>query len=100
MTNADIVLQLRTYANELMQSHTNLYRVRAFRQAVTAVMALDCEVVELVNRAGTSGLKAIPGIGNSLAETIATFALTGKWQPFDRPPAKHQPRSHLAASLA
>ncbi len=84
MTNADIVLQLRNYANQLTQSHTNLYRVRAFRQAVTAVMGLDCEVVELVNRSGPSGLKAIPGIGNSLAETIATFALTGKWQPFSQ----------------
>ncbi len=94
MTNADIVLQLRTYANELTQSHTNLYRVRAFRQAVTAVMGLDCEVLELINRTGTSGLKAIPGIGNSLAETIATFAVTGHWQPI------HPPRSHLAASLA
>ena len=81
MTNAEIVRQLRNYANELMQSHTNLYRVRAFRQAVTAVMALDCEIVELVNRAGPKSLKAIPGIGDSLAETIAAFALTGVWQP-------------------
>ena len=81
MTNADIVRQLRNYANELTQSHTNLYRVRAFRQAVTAVMALDCEIVELVNRAGPKSLKAIPGIGDSLAETIAAFALTGVWPP-------------------
>ena len=81
MTNAEIVRQLRNYANELMQSHTNLYRVRAFRQAVTAVMALDCEIVDLVNRAGPKSLKAIPGIGDSLAETIAAFALTGVWLP-------------------
>ena len=76
MTNADIVLQLRNYANELTQSHTNLYRVRAFRQAVTAVMGLDCEVVELVNH-NSPGQAVIAGHAGAVQRALELCKAAG-----------------------
>lgn len=77
MTNADIARRLRDHAADLTRDGANLYRVRAFRQAAMAVLNLDRDAREL----GATGLKAVPGIGMSLAETIATFADTGRWEP-------------------
>lgn len=81
MTNDQIARQLRDHAGALAKTGGNLYRVRAFRQAAMAVLALDRGVNEL----GADGLKGVPGIGASLAETIARYARTGEWEPRTRP---------------
>ena len=77
-TNSDIARKLRAHAAGLARAGDNLYRVRAFRQAALVVEGLR----EPVEAAGAAGLKAIPGIGASLAETILAFAAG------DRVPAK------------
>lgn len=82
MTNADIARRLRAHASELAQGGANLYRARAFRQAAMAVLGLDRDA----GRLGPDGLRAVPGIGDSLAETITTYATTGRWEP--RTPAR------------
>ena len=74
MTNAEIARELRTRAAELARSGDNLYRVRAFRQAAMAVLALPDPVAELVAAAGPKALERLPGIGRSLADTIAGLA--------------------------
>lgn len=81
MTNHEIASQLRRHAGELAKTGNNLYRVRAFRQAAMAVLSLD----RTVNELGPDGLKTVPGIGASLAETISRFAETGSWEPRTRP---------------
>jgi Holliday junction DNA helicase RuvA len=74
-TNADIAVRLCRHAALLAARGENLYRVRAFRQAALAVMALETPVVEL----GTEALKQVRGIGESLAEMIGQYAKTGEW---------------------
>lgn len=74
MTNAEIARELRTRAADLARAGDNLYRVRAFRQAAMAVLALPDPVVELVAVGGPKALAQLPGIGRSLADTIAGLA--------------------------
>ena len=74
MTNSEIARELRTRAADLARAGENLYRVRAFRQAAMAVLALPEPVSELVAVAGPKALASLPGIGRSLADTIAGLA--------------------------
>ena len=69
MTNQDIARKLRDHASELARGGDNLYRVRAFRRAAMVVMGLNVEVAAIDRRA----LERVPGIGKSLAQTIAGF---------------------------
>lgn len=77
MTNGDIARKLREHAAELARGGDNLYRVRAFRQAAVTVLGLTIEVESLVARGGPKALEQVPGIGRSLADTIAHFATGG-----------------------
>ena len=81
MTNTDIARKLREHAAELAREGGNLYRVRAFRQAAFAVLGLPREVKDVVAAAGPDALRAVPGIGDSLAGTISDFAVRGEWNP-------------------
>ncbi len=75
MTNGDIARKLRQRAAELARGGDNLYRIRAFRQAAFAVMGLEEEIEQLVSTGGPQVLERVPGIGKSLSETIAEFAM-------------------------
>jgi DNA polymerase (family 10) len=70
MTNEDIARRLRRRAAELARAGDTLYRVRAFRQAAMAVLALPEPVERILADRGRRGLRQVPGIGRSLAETI------------------------------
>lgn len=73
MTNEQIARRLRIQAAELSRHGNNLYRVRAFRQAAIVVQGLSDEVEELLATRGRAALQEIPGIGKSLATTIASY---------------------------
>ena len=73
-SNEEIARKLREHATELARGGDNLYRVRAFRRAAMAVMSLTDEVAELVAGRGPVALERVPGIGRSLADTIAEYA--------------------------
>ncbi|HJZ57115.1 MAG TPA: helix-hairpin-helix domain-containing protein, partial [Gemmataceae bacterium] len=73
MTNEQIARKLREHASELARGGNNLYRVRAFRQAAMAVLGLTDEAQVLVAGGGPKALEGVPGIGKSLAETIAGY---------------------------
>jgi DNA polymerase (family 10) len=73
LTNQDIAKRLREHANELARTGDNLYRVRAFRSAAMAVLALPGDVSELLAAGGPRELERVPGIGKSLATTIAGY---------------------------
>ena len=75
-TNQEISRKLREHANSLANSGGNLYRVRAFRQAAMAVLALPEEAASLVTTNGQRALEQFPGIGKSLAETITNYVLS------------------------
>jgi DNA polymerase (family 10) len=72
-TNQEIARKLREHASDLARNGDNLYRVRAFRQAAMAVLALPREVAELVASGGGKALERLPGVGKSLAATIAGY---------------------------
>jgi DNA polymerase/3'-5' exonuclease PolX len=74
LSNEEIARKLRAHATELARGGENLYRVRAFRRAAMAVMSLTDEVAELVTGRGPAALERVPGIGRSLADTIAEYA--------------------------
>ena len=71
--NEEIARKLRKHANDLARAGSNLYRVRAFRSAAIAVMGLQTDVTELVASGGAPALESVPGIGKSLATTIAEY---------------------------
>lgn len=75
MTNTDIARQLRERANDMARGGENLYRVWAFRQAALAVQGLPAEAAQVVAAGGTRALERVPGIGKSLAGTIAGMAV-------------------------
>ena len=72
-TNESIARRLREHANELARAGNNLYRVRAFRSAAVAVLGLPADVGALVATGGPRELERVPGIGKSLATTIAGY---------------------------
>jgi DNA polymerase (family 10) len=71
ITNQEIARKLREHATELARAGSNLYRVRAFRSAAMAVMGLPREAADIVAAGRAADLEGVPGIGKSLAETIA-----------------------------
>jgi DNA polymerase (family 10) len=73
LTNQEISRRLREDASRLAREGSNLYRVRAFRQAAMAVLALPDEAASLVAARGPEVLEEFPGIGKSLAETISEY---------------------------
>jgi DNA polymerase (family 10) len=79
ITNTEIAERLRQHAHVLSRAPGSLYRARAFRQAAMAVLGLDTPVELIVTEGGPESLRRIPGIGDSLAETIATYATRGEW---------------------
>ncbi len=85
MTNTEIARKLRDHATELAQNGGNLYRVRSFRQAAGAIEFLATPVEDLLETHGIKALKQVPGVGVSLAETIANYAITGCWNPRTAP---------------
>jgi DNA polymerase (family 10) len=83
MTNEDIARRLREQASDLARGGDNLYRVRAFRQAAMAVLGLVDDVSTLVTAGGPKALERVPGIGRSLADTIAAIVQDGNARPAD-----------------
>lgn len=81
MTNEEIARRVRTHAGELARGGENLYRVRAYRRAAVAVLGMDRPVKDVLDAGGRAALAAVPGIGESLAETIDVFATLGMWAP-------------------
>ena len=73
LTNEEIARKLRDAATELARTHSNLYRVRAFRSAALAVLGLKGQVSELVANGRTHELERVPGIGKSLADAITRY---------------------------
>lgn len=78
LTNQEIAQRLRRQATELARARNNLYRVRAFRQAAMAILALPEEVSTIVRQSGIGSLETLPGVGKSLAVTISEYLITAR----------------------
>ena len=81
MNNADIAHEILRQARDLAASGDNLYRVRAFRRAAAELFGLDRPVSAILAEAGPRGLTVLPGVGMSLAKTIAELAMAPAAMP-------------------
>ena len=81
MENAAIAHELLRLARDLAATGDNLYRVRAYRRAAAELFGLDRPVSSVVAEAGPRGLKVLPGVGSSLAKTIAELAAAPAAEP-------------------
>jgi len=94
MNNAQIANVLDEIADLLEIENANPFRVRAYRNGARAVRDLT-ETVETILCDETRKLTDITGIGNDLAEKIATLCQTGSL-PFHQELLAHIPVSVLA----
>src|SRR5262245_25993587 len=85
MDNVTIARRLMSHADTLGQHGSDLYRRRAYRNAAEVLLRLERPAKEIVEADGRSGLKALPGIGASLARVIEELILTGDFQPRPQP---------------
>ncbi|MGZ8374522.1 MAG: histidinol-phosphatase [Nitrospira sp.] len=72
--NQQLATIFRSMADLLSAQRANPYRVRAYRRAADALLAIDEDVATLVER---QGLEEIEGIGADLAKKIEEFLETG-----------------------
>ncbi len=77
MLNREIAGRLREVARLLEDQGANPFRVRAYRRAAETLERLQQSVADIVEREGVDGLRALPGIGQSLARSIHHLVSTG-----------------------
>ena len=68
----------------MTEQRANLYRVRAYRNAAATLRNLQRPVNEIFSAGGEPALRAIPGIGPTIARTVASLILTGRLPMLDR----------------
>jgi len=76
--NASIAAKLRQAADILSAQAADPFRVRAYRNAAEAILAMPEELGLVAERGGRNAIEAIPGIGTSIASAIAEMLATGR----------------------
>jgi DNA polymerase (family X) len=78
--NQQLATIFRSMADLLSSQRANPYRVRAYRQAADALLALEEDVAVVAER---QGLEEIDGIGADLAKKIEEFLQTGTIRAYE-----------------
>ncbi|HRI39683.1 MAG TPA: histidinol-phosphatase [Nitrospira sp.] len=78
--NQHLATLFRSMADLLSAQRANPYRVRAYRHAADALLALEEDVAVVAER---QGLEEIDGIGTDLAKKIEEFFETGKIRAYE-----------------
>jgi len=97
MGNAAIADRLGEVATMLAEQGANPYRVRAYVQAAAIVRDLDEPIADLYTSGGTRALLALPGIGESLARSIAEMVVSGQLALLERMRGEADPVALLAS---
>jgi hypothetical protein len=84
LTNAQVAQTLDEVAELLEGQGANPFRVRAYRNAAEQIRQLDGAVVDLAESGGIEALMQLPGIGHSLAHTLAHLAHSGRLPMLER----------------
>ena len=82
--NVDVAERLEEVAQILHDQGANPYRVRAYRLAAQTLRALPRSVDEVFDEGGLAALEALPGIGVSLARSIAYVVTLGRLPMLER----------------
>ena len=78
--NQHLATLFHSMADLLSAQRANPYRVRAYRHAADALLALEEDVAVVAQR---QGLEEIDGIGTDLAKKIEEFLETGKIRAYE-----------------
>lgn len=78
--NQQLATIFRSMADLLSAQRANPYRVRAYRRAADALLAIEEDVATLVER---QGLEEVDGIGADLAKKIEEFLETGTIRAYE-----------------
>ncbi|MDF0674598.1 MAG: histidinol-phosphatase [Nitrospira sp.] len=78
--NQQLAIIFRSMADLLSSQRANPYRVRAYRRAADALLAIDEDVAAVAER---QDLEAIDGIGTDLAKKIEEFLETGTIRAYE-----------------
>jgi DNA polymerase (family X) len=76
--NLKIARRLEEVAQLLSEQRANRFRVQAYLNAAETLKRLQPSVADVLEREGEQGLQNLPGIGKSLAQSIATVVFTGQ----------------------
>lgn len=76
VTNEEVARLLEAHAEALGLERANPYRVRAYQRAARSIAAHPRPVAQMV--AAGEDLRAIPGVGEGLAKTVAELVATGR----------------------
>lgn len=82
--NQQIAERLRQFAEVLASQRANPFRVGAYRRAADTVAGLARDVGDIHAGSGVAGLEELPGIGPSIAATIAELVRTGRSSQLER----------------
>ena len=84
LTNQDIATVLREIGERLQTTGDSPFRVAAYRRAATTISMYPRDVVEILSQEGEAGLRRLPGIGKSLARTLARLVRQGRSVKLER----------------
>ena len=79
-TNRQLAALFRSMAELLSARRANPYRIRAYRRAADAILALDEDVTQVAQR---QELEDIDGVGTDLARKIREFLETGTIRAYE-----------------
>lgn len=82
--NSGIARRFEEVAQLLEEQGGNPYRAQAYRRAAETLRGLPQAADEILRREGETGLRKLPGIGESLARSIAILVATGRLPMLDR----------------
>jgi putative hydrolase len=82
--NQQVAERLRQLADLLASQRANPFRVSAYRRAADTVAGLGRDVGEIAAAGGAEGLEELPGVGPSIASTIAELVRTGRSSQLER----------------
>jgi putative hydrolase len=90
-TNLDIADRLDEVGRLMGQQNGHRFRVRAYHRAAATVRALPHPIDDLFAEGGLEALEALPGVGESLARSIAQVLVMGRLPMLDRLRGESEP---------
>ena len=84
VTNGVVAARLDEAAHLLAEQGANEFRVRAYRRGAETLRAMTPPVAEAFRKEGERGLRRLPGVGPSLAGSIAQILTTGRMPVLER----------------
>jgi DNA polymerase/3'-5' exonuclease PolX len=94
--NVEIADALERVADLLEAQHADGFRVRAYRRAGQTCRALARPLGLVLAQEGQKGLERLPGIGKSIAASIAEYVVTGRLRLLDRLEGEVSPEALFA----